>query len=136
MKFVISERIKTNKEKSLVFSKLKESLEKISRKVETQGNMLVVESIASTFGSITRKDRTEVTLQEKENGFLLTADVDYKPSIAFWIITTIILVGGIIGSFTGIIGIFIPIGMYLWNKSLVKIELEKCFLNIKNEFDE
>ncbi len=104
--------------------------------MKTQGNILVIEGVASTFESINRKDRTEVALEEKENGFLLTADVDYKPSIVFWIITTIILIGGIIGSFAGIIGIFIPIGMYLWNKSLVKTELEKCFLNIKNEFDD
>jgi len=126
MKFVISERIRTNKEKSLILSKLKESLEKVSKKVETQGNILVVENIASTFGSINRKDRTEVTLEEKENGFLLTADVEYKPSIAFWIFIAIFL-------FTGIIGIVIPIGAYLWHKSLVKTELEKCFLNIKNK---
>jgi len=65
MHFVISERIKTNKEKSLVFSTLKESLERISRKVEKQGDMLVVEDIASTFGSINRKVRAEVILQEK-----------------------------------------------------------------------
>jgi len=129
MHFVISERIKTNKEKSLVFSTLKESLERISRKVEKQGDMLVVEDIASTFGSINRKVRAEVILQEKENGFLINADVEYKPSILFWILLAILL-------FTGVIGIIIPIGAYLWHKSLVKTELEKCFLNIKNEFDD
>jgi hypothetical protein len=56
---------------------------------------------------------------------ILTADVDYRPSLAFWIFL-------ILGLFT-MLGWLIPIAFYLIQKSAVRSAIEAVFRRVKAE---
>jgi len=129
MQFAVSERIKTKKSESEVIDELHDSFRKISESVKEERGRLIVETINATFGSINRTDKTEITVKKKENGFLVTADVTYKPSVAFWIILAITLLGYIVGA-------LIPVGFYIWHKKLIREEIEKAFKNTKYELED
>ena len=108
---------------------LKMQFQKIAEKVETTGEVLRVHSIEASFGSINRSDVTSVSIRPAQGGYLLVAETDYKPSVAFWIIVVITLFG------TGIFW-FIPIIFYLMQKKTVQTAIEECFKRMKNEFNQ
>ena len=133
MKFEVSERFKTSKSEAQILESLEEQFRKISNKVsrndgESVGSSIVIESIEATFGSINRKDITEVKISKKESGYLCVADVTYNPSVMFWILLIILL-------FTWI-GWLIPIGMYLYHKKIVQEAIEKVLSRVKDEVED
>ena len=101
---------------------------KISEGVVRSGQVLEVRSIEASFGSINRKDITSVSLKKSHDGWLVVADVTYKPSIAFWIILLITV-------FTWVFWL-VPIAFYLLQKESVKTAITASFQRIKNEFDQ
>jgi len=129
MQFAVSERIKTNKSESEVIDELHDSFRKISESVKEENGRLIIETINATFGSINRTDQTEITVKKKENGFLVTAEVTYKPSVAFWILLGITI-------WFAVVGAVIPVGFYIWHKKLIREEIEKTFKNSKYELED
>jgi len=129
MKITVTERIKTSKSKSVIIDELRESFEKVAENVNEIDSGVAVESINATFGSINRKDTTEITIKEKDNGFLMTAEVTYKPSVVFWILLAITI-------WFAVVGAVIPVGFYLWHKKLVREEIEKTFKNVRYEVED
>jgi hypothetical protein len=126
MRFEISERIITSVEKNQILLAAENQFKKTSHSVRNQGNNLVIESIDTSFGSINRSDTTTIDLQDLEDGYLLTANVYYRPSVAFWILLIILL-------FTYVLWL-IPIAFYLIQKNTVRDCIQNIFQNIKNEF--
>lgn len=128
MQFTVTERIKTSKEKNKVLEEMLEAFKRVSETATLQDDILILEGVAATFGSINRTDTTNVSMKEKDNGYLLSADVDYKPSTMFWVLLVLLLFSGALW--------LLPIGFYLWHKNLVKTEIEKVFKNIRDEFED
>ncbi len=128
MQFTITEKIKTKKERKELVEEVEEVFRKVSAKIIEHKKGFTITGINETFGSINRNDTTELLIKEKESGFMLSADVEYNPSIAFWIFVLI--------SLSTFVGFLIPIGFYFWNKTLVENEIKKCFKNIKDEFED
>ena len=125
MRFEISDRITTRRSQTEVLGKLEEQFRKVSSDVKRTGDVLQVKSIEATFGSINRTDATAVTLRKTEDGYLCVADVNYRPSGAFWIILIITL-------FTWVFWL-LPIAFYLYQQKTVKTAIEGCFKRIKDE---
>ena len=99
-------------------------------------NGIRCDSINASFGSILRKDSTTVSIQtrKKADGYNITANTEYKPSVFFWIffIIDILLIETIIGF---ILGMGVTLGLYFYNKKLVVNEIENVLKNIKNQIE-
>jgi hypothetical protein len=67
-------------------------------------------------------------VRQLDDGWLVLADVNYRPSALFWIILLITL-------FTWI-GWLIPIAFYLIQKNTVKAAIQGCLQRVRNEFEE
>jgi hypothetical protein len=125
MRFQVTERINTNALITEVGASLQENFQRIASTAQPVGSVLRVTSIQASFGSINRTDVTDIKIQRAENGYLLTADVNYQPSAAFWIILVVTL-------FTWV-GWVVPIAFYLLQKETVKRGIEEGFRNVKNQ---
>jgi hypothetical protein len=91
MKFEVSERIQTSASKEEILRGLEEQFKKVSNSVQRSGETLTVKSIEASFGSINRSDTTTVELRDTDDGYLLLANVHYRPSVAFWILLVILI---------------------------------------------
>ncbi len=128
MKFATTQLIKTAAGAEQLLDALSEAFSPISESVERGRSSVVAKQIENTFGSINRDDQTTLTLRQKSNGWLITAETEYKPSKWFWIILVITL-------FTWI-GWLIPLGMYLYHKTLVKGGVENALRKVNDELEE
>lgn len=127
MKFEVSERVRTTRTQDELVNALEMQFRKIGNKTERVHQTLIVKSIEASFGSINRSDTTTISLRTAEGGWLIVADVNYRPSVAFWIIIMLTL-------FTWIFWL-IPIVFYLTQKSTVRNAIVECLDRIKKEFD-
>jgi len=125
MKYEVSERIRTPKSEEELLELLESKFKKVSESVQRSGQKIVAKSIDASFGSINRKDETIVSLRKQDDGWLIVADVNYRPSVAFWIILIVTI-------FTYVFWL-IPITFYLLQKKTVKEGIEECFQHVKNE---
>ena len=126
MKFEVSERIQTSASKEEILAGLEEQFKKVSQSVQRSGESLMAKSIEASFGSVNRSDTTTVELRDTDDGYLLLANVHYRPSVAFWIILIITL-------FTYVFWL-IPIIFYLVQKKTVQTGIQEVFTRVKNEF--
>lgn len=104
---------------------VQEKFRPIASSAKITNGALKVASIHASFGSINRSDVTDVSLRKTDDGFLLVADVKYRPSVMFWVIF-------VVGVFTYVFWL-LPIIFYLIQKNTVKSAIEDCFRSIKNE---
>ena len=95
MRFEISEKIRTGKPRAQIFAALQEQFAKVSKNVTIDDGRIKVAYIEASFGSINRKDESIVAIKPLDDGYLLIADVVYKPSVAFWIILILTLFSGV-----------------------------------------
>ncbi len=128
MKFEVSERIRTSKSQDEVLNSLESQFKKVARGTSRKGQVLAAVSIEASFGSINRKDTTVVEVERAEDGWLLVAKVDYRPSVAFWIIFCITL-------FSWVLWI-VPVGFYLFQKNTVRSAIADCMQRVKNEHEQ
>lgn len=125
MQFEVSERIDTSVERKAVMNLALEQFRKIADKVNIENDQIVAKGVETTFGSINRADRTVVDCKKLPGGWLLTAEVAYRPSVAFWIILILML-------FT-YIGWLIPIAFYLIQRNTVKSGVAAALSRVSNE---
>lgn len=125
MRFQVTERITTNAALTDVGASLQSNFQRIASSAKLVGPILRVTSIQASFGSINRTDVTDIEVRPAENGYLLVADVKYRPSVMFWVILIITL-------FTWVFWL-IPIIFYILQKDTVKRGIEEGFRNVKNE---
>ena len=128
MKFEVSERIISSAPQNIILAALEEQFRKTSGNVTQDGEVLKVNMIEASFGSINRDDKTSVKINAKDDGYILLADVQYNPSIFFWIFI-------LIGIFTTV-GWLIPVAFFLIQKNSVKQSVESTFSRIRNEFSD
>ena len=124
MNLSFSQNIKidvTEENFDLICNELNDEFKKISEKVNETDDGLCAESINASFGSILRKDISNVRIKEnrKRDGYIINCDTVYKPSVAFWIFCVIdfFLVVTLIGF---VIALGVTLGLYFYNKSLVE----------------
>lgn len=128
MKFEVSERIRTRRSLEELLTVLEAQFKKVASGVQRAGQTIEVKSIEASFGSINRTDTTTISLRKADDGWLVVADVDYQPSVAFWIIL-------IITFFTWIFWL-LPIAFYLLQKNTVRTAISECLQRVRNEFDQ
>lgn len=128
MKFEVSERIRTHTTEEELLQALEPQFKKISENAQRSGRTIIAKSIEASIGSINRNDTTTISLRRLDDGWLVIADVHYRPSVAFWIILVITL-------FTYIFWL-VPLVFYLLQKTTVRTAIEECFQRVKNEFDQ
>lgn len=126
LKFQVNERIFTTVTSSQLLDVLELQFEQRSESIQRKdNNLLVASSIEASFGSINRSDITEISIRPTSNGFLVIADVKYRPSLWFWVMLLLFF-------FTYVLWL-IPIAFFLIQKKTVKEAVEDCFRNAKNE---
>jgi hypothetical protein len=91
-----------------------------------EGN-LTAKRIDPSFASIVRFDQTNFIVEPKEGGFLLVADVSYRPSSTFWVI--------LIMCIPTFVAWLVPIFFYNWQKGIVCLATGDVFERVKNEFE-
>ncbi len=128
MKFEVSDRLKTNRPKAEILDALEQQFRKVSLKLRRSDQRIEADSIEATFGSINRTDHTVVYLKQLADGWVMVANVNYQPSVWFWVLLVLLL-------FTYIGWVF-PIAFYLMHKKNVRSAIEDCFLRVRNEFDQ
>ena len=99
-------------------------------------NTIETESVNTTFGSILRNDNTSIVFRpnRRNNGYLIEAQVNYRPSIWFWIFFTIdiLLVETIIGF---VVGMGVTLGLYFYHKKIVSESLSEALKNAAREME-
>lgn len=128
MRFEVSERVRTRCSQEDLLRLLEAQVRKISERAVRHGAVIEASAIQASFGSINRSDTTYVSASRTQDGWLLIADVHYRPSVAFWIFL-------ILGLFTSIFWL-LPIAFYVTQKDAVKEALQECFRRVNNEFDQ
>lgn len=127
MKFEVSETIQASNVQEILDC-MNTQFKKVAEKVDRNNDSLMVTSIQASFGSINRSDKTNVTVKQARNGLMLIAEVNYQPSVAFWIIL-------ILSLFTWVFWL-IPIVFYLVQKNTVKESISEVFKRVKDEFEQ
>jgi hypothetical protein len=127
MKFEISQTFRTNRSKQEVVNFLEGQLRRVSERVTRSGDTVTAKSIEASFGSINRADSSVFSVREKERGFICVADVNYRPSIFFWVLLIALF-------FTWVLWL-IPIGFYLVQKKTVRSAIADVFSRVKDEFE-
>jgi hypothetical protein len=128
MKFTTTQKLKTGANEEAVLSAIAEAFRPISESVNQGNHFVEATQIQATFGSINRKDTTRLTLKQKQDGWTVTADTDFKPSTWFWIllILTILTVWGVL----------ISVGIYWWQKTIVKGAIENALKQIADDLED
>jgi len=128
VRFEISERIRTTRTADELLVSLEEQFGRIADSVQRSGAVLTAKAIEASFGSVNRNDDTTITVRPMDGGVLLVAEVNYRPSVMFWILLILLL-------FTTVLWL-IPIAFYLHQKNTVRDAIAACFQRVRNEFDE
>lgn len=139
MNLTFSQNIKIDvKEENfdLICNELNDEFKKISEKVNETDDGLCAESINASFGSILRKDISNISIKEnrKHDGYVINCDTVYKPSAAFWIFCVIdfCLVVTVIGF---VIAFGVTLGLYFYNKSLVEKAVRGALDKVKQNVE-
>lgn len=128
MRFEVSERIRTSRSQEELLNALEKQFKKVAESAQRTGQTIEAKSIEASFGSINREDTTVVSMTKVDDGWLVVADVNYRPSIAFWVIL-------IIGLFTWVLWL-LPVAVYMIQKNSVRTAITECLQRLKNEFDQ
>jgi H+/Cl- antiporter ClcA len=128
MKFEVSEQVRTQTDIATIIYALFEQLDKVSARVRlTDEGNLTAKRIDPSFASIVRFDRTNFIVEPQEGGFLLVAEVSYRPSSTFWVI--------LIMCIPTFVAWLVPIFVYNWQKEIVRSAIGDVFERVKNEFE-
>lgn len=127
MRFETSVRIRSTKTPDELTTALFRQFEKIARSVERETLGFTAEGIEATFGSVNRKDTTQVSVRSKDGDCLVVAEVHYRPSGVFWLLLILLLFSWV--------GWLIPIGFYLYQKGTVRTAVENALDRVKVEYD-
>ncbi|MBK6609013.1 MAG: hypothetical protein IPG24_26905 [Leptospiraceae bacterium] len=92
-KYQNTKKIKTTKEISEVLEIVESAFRNVSEETKRDGNTIKANSIDATFGSINRSDTTAISVVKKDDGYLLIADTNYKPSVMFWVFWLLMWLG-------------------------------------------
>ncbi len=126
MTFEVSERFVSTATEQEVAGFLKDAFQKVSEGVVDNGSTFTAKQLNATFGSINRDDETTVSVSRRDSDLLVVASVNYRPSIAFWIIFIICLFSTV--------GWLIPLAFYFYQKKTVREAVEEVFARTRNEF--
>lgn len=126
MNFDVSKRFQTQASPDDVTKFLEEAFRRSASKVSNFGDKLTVEVVNPTFGSINRKDITNVDVRQKDGDMILTANVNYAPSVMFWVLFVVLI-------FTTICWL-VPIAFFFFQKKTVKTGIEEIFDRTATEF--
>ena len=128
MKFEVSEQVRTQTDIATIIYALFEQLDKVSARVRlTDEGNLTAKRIDPSLVSIVRFDQTNFIVEPKEGGFLLVAEVSYRPSSTFWVI--------LIMCIPTFVAWVVPIFVYNWQKEIVRLAIGAVFERVKNEFE-
>ena len=128
MKFEVSEQVRTETDIATIIYALFAQLDKVSARVRlTDEGNLTAKRIDPSFASIVRFDRTNFIVEPQEGGFLLVAEVSYRPSSTFWVI--------LIMCIPTFVAWLVPIFVYNWQKEIVRLAIGAVFERVKNEFE-
>lgn len=138
MRLIASEKIKctiSEEMRTKLLDSLEEEFKKVSQKCQIvegrDGDAVKAEMISATFGSINRVDVSTITVDEarKKDGYTINVETDYKPSPIFWVLLAVTV-------FFFCIGAVIPVGMYLYNKTIVQKSIADVLKRIVDENEE
>jgi hypothetical protein len=128
MKFEVSEQVRTETDIATIIYALFEQLDKVSTRVRlTDEGNLTAKKIDPSPPSIVRFDQTNFIVEPQEGGFLLIAEVSYRPSSTFWVI--------LIMCIPTFVAWLVPIFVYNWQKEIVRLAIGAVFERVKNEFE-
>jgi hypothetical protein len=128
MKFELSQQVRTQADIVTIILALAEQLQKVSVTVDlTNEGIITATKIEASFASIVRFDRTILSVEGKEGGVLLVAEVSYRPSALFWVI--------LIMCIPTFVAWLVPIAIYLFQKETVRSAIEAVFKRVHDEFE-
>jgi hypothetical protein len=129
MKFSSTQIVKTNSGGEAVLSAVAEAFSSLAEGVDHRNQVVEVKSLQATFASALRNDVTRFTIKPKPNGVLVTADTEFKPTTWFWICF-------VLGCFGAWVGCLLPVGLYFYQKHLVKTAIENGLKRVSDELED
>ena len=128
MKFTTTQKLKTKASEAAILAAIAEIFQPISESVKQGNHFVEATHVQGTFGSINRKDTTRLTIKQKQDGWVVTADTDYKPSTWFWILLVITILT--------LWGVLISVGIYWWQRTIVKGAIENALKNLADDLED
>ena len=138
MRLIASEKVKcaiSEEMRTKLLDSLEEEFKKVSQKCQIvegrDGDAVKAEMISATFGSINRVDVSTITVEEarKKDGYTINVETDYTPSPIFWVLLAVTILCCFVGA-------VIPVGMYLYNKTIVQKSIADVLKRIVDENEE
>jgi hypothetical protein len=124
MQFEVSETI-NGCDPGIALSLVEQQFRKVSGHVVRSDQNVTATGIEASFGSINRSSRAVCSVRSNGSKGIITAEVEYKPSFAFWVFF-------IPGLFT-LLGWLLPLAFYVLQKNTVRAAVEAVFQRVKNE---
>ena len=130
MKFNLDKRIFTNAKQGDILEALESSFKENSKITTKFGFEIIVESIQPMFASFNHKDTTTIDIVEMSDGYLIQANIHYRPSAIFWII----LIPSLLLPFSIPLAIILIV-VYIKQKKTVQNKINDIFNRVKNKFE-
>ena len=138
MRLIASEKVKcaiSEEMRMKLLESLEEEFKKVSQKCQIvegrDGDAVKAEMISATFGSINRVDVSTITVDEarKKDGYTINVETEYTPSPIFWVLLAVTILFCFVGA-------VVPVGMYLYNKTIVQKSIADVLKRIVDENEE
>lgn len=129
MKFSSTQIVKTSASGDAVLSAVTEAFSSLAEGVEHRSHVVEAKMLQATFASALRNDVTRFTIKPKPNGVLVTADTEFKPTTWFWICF-------VLGCFGAWVGCLVPVGLYFYQKHLVKTAIDNGLKRVSDELED
>ena len=127
MRYELSRRVHTSVSEEELLAALHHQLKKISGTVRRDNHQVVARKIENTVGAPFRTTQATITARSTDDGYLLVAEVVYKPSLVF----LVAFLSGLLFLFLWII----PVAFYLGQKGSVRTAIERALSRVRDEFD-
>jgi len=124
MRFQTSEPVR-DADTEVVLSLLEAQLRRISWQVERSEQAMEACDIRASFSSIVQNSTAVLSIQTNKANCLLTADVSYRPSVAFWFFFGLGLPTAL--------GWLIPLAFYMSQKGTIRSTIEDVLRRVKAE---
>lgn len=127
LRYELSRRVNTGVSEETLLIALLGQFKKISGTARRDNHQVLARRIENTIGATFRTTQATITPRAVDGGYLLVADVTYKPSLGFAL--------AFLSGLPFILLWLIPVAFYLTQKGAVRSAVERALSRVRDEFD-
>ena len=128
MKFELTQQLRTQADLETIILVLAEQVKSVSAAIDvTDEGVITATRIQPSIASLLRFDRTIISVETNEDRVLLIANGSCRPTALFWVILILCI--------PTFVAWLLPIGIYMYQKGVLKSAVEAMFKRVKDELE-